>query len=142
MRFERRVYYGTSTRVRKAADVETHKANTSEVTGDVISFRTSCAAILPFASETKVVSALSADVVVAEVVVEEFGVGIRLSAVDPKAGQGRFVGGIRDWGWLLFGRRVLGRGRLGDAIDSSRLLVRGGGGCCGHGEGESEGDGG
>ena len=66
---------------------------TSEVTGDMISFRTSRAAILPFASETKVVSALSTDVVVAEMIVEEFGVGEGLGTVDPKTDQGRLLRG-------------------------------------------------
>jgi hypothetical protein len=67
------------------------------VAGDVISLRASCAAVLPLTSETEVVGALSADVVVAEVVVEYFGVGIRLAAVHPKAEQGRLVRGRRDW---------------------------------------------
>lgn len=66
---------------------------TSEMTGDMISLRASCTTILPLASETKVVGALPADVVVAEVVVEEFGVGVGFSAVNPQTDQGRLVGG-------------------------------------------------
>lgn len=62
----------------------------------MISLRASCAAILPLASETEVVGALSADVVVAEVVVEHFGVGERLAAVSPETDQGRLLRGRRD----------------------------------------------
>jgi hypothetical protein len=75
-----------------------HEKNvTSEVAGDVISLRASCTTILPLASETKVVGALSADVVVAEVVVEDFSVGVGFAAVDPKTDQGRLVRGRRGW---------------------------------------------
>ena len=70
---------------------------TSEVAGDVISLCTSCAAILPLTGETKIVGALSADVVVAEMVIEDFGVKVRLAAVGPKTDQGGLVGGRRDW---------------------------------------------
>jgi len=82
-----------------ALNVDSRKETkvTSEVTGDVISLRASCTAVLPLASETKVVSTLSADVVVAEMVVENFGVSVWLSAVDPKTDQGRFVRGRRGW---------------------------------------------
>ena len=69
---------------------------TSEVAGDVISLRASCAAILPLTSETKVIGALSADMVVAKMVIEDFGVEVRLSAVGPKTDQGRLVGGRGD----------------------------------------------
>jgi len=65
--------------------------------GDMISLRASCTTILPLASKTKVVSALSADVVVAEVIVEVFRVGVGFSAVDPETDQGRLVRGGRDW---------------------------------------------
>jgi len=79
-------------------NVDSREENvTSEVTGDVISLRTSCTAILPFASETKVVGALSADVVIAQVVVEKFGVGVGFTAVGPKTDQGRLVRGRRGW---------------------------------------------
>ena len=57
---------------------------TSEMTGDMISLRASCTTVLPLASETEVVRALSADVCVAEVVVEEFGFREGLAAVDPE----------------------------------------------------------
>lgn len=70
---------------------------TSEVTCDVISLGAGRTAIFPPASETKVVGALSADVVIAEVVVEELWVGVGLGAVGPKTDQGRFKGGRRDW---------------------------------------------
>ena len=63
----------------------------------MISLRASCTAILPLASETKVVGALSANMVVAEVTVEDFGVGVGFTAVDPKTGQGRLVRGGGDW---------------------------------------------
>lgn len=57
---------------------------TSEVAGNVIPFRASRTTVLPFAGETKVVSTLSADMVVAQVVIEEFRVGVGFSAVNPK----------------------------------------------------------
>ena len=63
----------------------------------MISLRASCTTILPLASETKVVGALSADVVVAEVAVEEFGVGVGFATISPKTGQGRLVRRRRDW---------------------------------------------
>jgi hypothetical protein len=56
----------------------------SEMTGDMISLRASCTTVLPLTSETEVVGALSADVCVAEVVVEEFGFREGLAAVDPE----------------------------------------------------------
>lgn len=102
---------------------------TSEVAGDVISFRAGCAAIFPFAGEAKVVGTLSADVVVAQVVVEQFCVGVGLSAVDPKASQGGFVRGGRGWGLFLLEGGDFGRGLLWGAFDPCRLLGRRGG-CC------------
>lgn len=103
---------------------------TSEVAGNVISLRASCTTILPLASETKVIGAFSADMVVAEVVVESFGVGVGLAAVDPKTNQGRLARGRRYWGWLLFGG---GGGRSWGICDVCRLpWGRRGGGCCGH----------
>ena len=65
--------------------------------GDMISLRASCTTILPLASKTKVVGALSADMVVAEVVVKVFRVGVGFAAIDPKTDQGRLVRGGRDW---------------------------------------------
>ena len=59
----------------------------------MISLRASGAAVLPPTSETEVVGALSTDVVVAEMIVENFRVGERLGAVEPKAGQGGLVRG-------------------------------------------------
>ena len=70
---------------------------TSEVTCDVISLGASCTAIFPLASETKIVGALSADMVVAEVVVEDLGVGVGLATIDPKTDQRGFVRGRRAW---------------------------------------------
>jgi hypothetical protein len=66
---------------------------TPEVAGDVIPFRTCCTTFFPFTGEAKVVSTLSANVVVAQVVIEDFGVGVRLSAVNPKANQGGLIRG-------------------------------------------------
>lgn len=66
---------------------------TPEVAGDVISFRASCTTIFPFAGEAKVVSTLPADVVVAQVVIEDFRVSVGLFAVDPEANQDGFVRG-------------------------------------------------
>jgi hypothetical protein len=66
---------------------------TSEVAGDVISLRASRTTILPSTSETEVIGALSANVVIAEVVVEDFGVCVGLSAVDPKTDQGGLLRG-------------------------------------------------
>jgi len=59
----------------------------------MISLGTGCTAIFPLTRETKVVGTLSADVVVAEVVVKDLGVGIRLCAVDPETNQGRLMRG-------------------------------------------------
>jgi len=63
----------------------------------VIPLGASCTAILPVAGETKVVGALSADMVIAQVVVEEFGVRVGFAAVGPKTDQGRLVRGRRGW---------------------------------------------
>ena len=101
------------------------------MTGDVISLGASCAAILPFTSETKIIGAFATDVVVAEVVIEDFGLEVRLAAVDPKTGQGGLVGGGGDRRWLL----PRGRGLRCGVLDLCRLWGWGGGGCCGHGSG-------
>jgi len=57
----------------------------SQMTCDVISFCTSCTTVLPFASETKIVCALSTDMVVAEMVVEYFWVRKGMCTVYPEA---------------------------------------------------------
>jgi hypothetical protein len=90
----------------------THKVVTSEMTGDVISFCASRTTIFPSASEAKVVGTLATDVVVAEVVIEDFGIWVGLSAVDPKADQDGFLRGVRDWGWLLLRGGGFGSGWL------------------------------
>ena len=77
-------------RVSRDADADVDLV-TSEVASDVISFCASCTTIFPFTSKAKVVSALSADMVVAQVVIKEFWVGVRLSAVNPTANQGGFM---------------------------------------------------
>lgn len=63
----------------------------------MISLCASCAAILPLTSETKVIGALSADVVVTEMVIEDFGVEVRLAAVGPETDHGWLVRGRGDW---------------------------------------------
>jgi hypothetical protein len=86
MRFERRVDCWVGGRLAKGCQtwILGGGSITSEMTGDMISLRTSCTTVLPLTSETEVVGALSADVCVAEVVVEEFGFREGLAAVDPE----------------------------------------------------------
>ena len=79
--------------------------------GDVITFGAGGTAVLPLAGKTKIVCALAADVVVAEVVVEGFGVRKHLVAVDPLA----TVGGI------VVLRRL---GGLGGLLELVRVLLR------------------
>ena len=57
---------------------------TSEVAGDVISLRASRTAIPPLAGKTKIIGALSTDVVITEMVVEDFGIEVRFTAVGPE----------------------------------------------------------
>ena len=59
------------------------RENASEMTGDVVSLCAGGTAILPLASEAKVICALSTDVVVAEMVVERLRVLEGLLAVEP-----------------------------------------------------------
>ena len=51
--------------------------------GDVIPLCASSCAVFPFASETEVICALPADVVVAEMIVKSLGVGEGLCAFEP-----------------------------------------------------------
>jgi hypothetical protein len=53
------------------------------MTGDMITLCTGSDAVFPFASETEVIGALSAYVIVAEMVVESLGVGEIFGAVEP-----------------------------------------------------------
>lgn len=53
--------------------------------GDVVALGTGCAAILPLAGETEVVGALAADMVIAKMDVEQFGVGADGGALLPQA---------------------------------------------------------
>jgi len=57
--------------------------------GDVVSLSTGGSAVLPLACETKIVCALAADVVVAEMVVEGLWIRICLGAVLPETSVGR-----------------------------------------------------
>lgn len=98
----------------------------------MIPLRASRTTILPLAREAEVVGALSANVVVAEVIIEVFCVRVGLSAVDPETDQGGFVRGVRDRGWLLFRGGSFGCGGSWFALDPHRLWGRRGGGCCGH----------
>lgn len=65
---------------------------TSEMRGDVIALSAGSTTVLPFAGEAQIAGALAADVIIAQVVVERFGVGEDLVAVDPLAAMaGRSV---------------------------------------------------
>lgn len=70
------------------------------MTSDMITLCTRSTTIFPFASETKVVRALPADVVVAKVVIERFRVCIGLGAVDPQTFVVRDVLRFRGGRWL------------------------------------------
>lgn len=56
----------------------------SEMAGDMVPLSAAGATVLPFACETQVVGALAADMVVAEMVVEDLWVGEREGAVLPE----------------------------------------------------------
>ena len=56
---------------------------TSKMAGNMISLGTGCCAVSPFASETEVISALPAYVIIAEMIVEGLRVRKRLCAVEP-----------------------------------------------------------
>ena len=96
---------------------------TSEVTGDMVALSAGRPAILPLAGQAQIAGALPADVIIAEVVVESFGVGEDLVAADPLtgmaggglvSGRGRGRGGGRRRGALGLGAvRRLGGGRRG-----------------------------
>jgi hypothetical protein len=58
---------------------------TSKVASDMIAFCTGGRTAFPFASETEVVGALPANVIVTEMIIESLGVGERLCAVEPLA---------------------------------------------------------
>jgi hypothetical protein len=55
------------------------------MTGNMVALCTSSDAVLPFASETEIVGAFPANVVIAEVIVKNFGVGERFGAFEPLA---------------------------------------------------------
>jgi hypothetical protein len=92
------------------------ETKTSKVASDMIAFCTGGRTVLPFASETEVVGALPANVIVTEVIIESLGVGERLCAVEPLAlvkrrgverkrlvmgargGRGRAISVRRSWG--------------------------------------------
>lgn len=80
------------------------------MTRDVVSLRTSGAAVLPFAGQAKVVGALTTDMIVAQMIIQGFCIRKELCALDPLARQGRVVGGSRR-GWSR--RRGAGLGTLG-----------------------------
>lgn len=95
------------------ADVWLEGCVDSEMTGDMVTLCTGCTAVLPLAGETEIVGALSADVVVAEMVVEGLGVDKGLSTILPET----FVGRGRGWGGTSGGgggrRRKSRRGHVG-----------------------------
>ena len=74
---------------------------TSEMAGDVVALGAASVAVLPLASEAEVVGGLSADVVVAEVGVEQFWVGEcggapgPLTAVVGRHWRGTVVGNVK-----------------------------------------------
>jgi hypothetical protein len=96
------------------------EVHTSEMTSDMVALGTGRATVLPLASETEVVCALSADVVVAEMVVEHLCVFEALGTLFPLADKnGCCLGGI-DGG---DGGRLMSRGRSrsdGHVCSSSR----------------------
>lgn len=61
------------------------KGRTSEMARDVVAFCAAGAAVSPLASETEIVCRLSADVFVAEMVVEQLWVGESVGAAVPFA---------------------------------------------------------
>jgi len=85
--------------------------NTSEMTGDMISLGTRCATVLPLAGEAEIVGALTADMVVAEMVIKSLWVSKGQLTVLPLT----IVGGLRGiwfWGGTRRGdRRRGGKGR-------------------------------
>lgn len=67
------------------ANMRFQRGVNSEMASDVIALCTRRVAVFPLASETKVVGALSADVLVAEMVVEQLGIVECGGAVEPLA---------------------------------------------------------
>ena len=76
--------------------------HTAKMTCNMVALRAGRSTVLPSAGEAEIVSALPADVVIAEMVVESLGVGVSSCAVEPETavgccGIGRLDGG-RDGG--------------------------------------------
>lgn len=57
----------------------------SKMACDVITFGTGGSTVLPFASETKIICALSADMVVAEMIIEDLWISEADRTIDPLA---------------------------------------------------------
>lgn len=58
--------------------------HTAKMTSNVVALCASCSAVLPFAGEAKIVCALPADVVVAEMMIESLGVEVSSRAILPE----------------------------------------------------------
>ena len=71
------------------------------MTCDMVALCTGGSTVLPFTSETEVISALSTDVVVAEMAVKDLGIGESGRAIEPLACVGL---GVREGG--VWSRRM------------------------------------
>jgi hypothetical protein len=65
------------------------------VTSDMVALCASSRTILPPASQTKIIGALSSDMIVAEMVIEGLGIAVGLSAILPQT----LVRDSRCWWW-------------------------------------------
>lgn len=81
------------------------EGNTSEMAGDMVTLRTCCAAVLPLAGEAEIVGTLTANVVIAEMVIEGLWVDKGLSTLLPET----FVSRRRSGGWASRGSGGGGR---------------------------------
>lgn len=104
------------------ADVRFEGSMDAEMGGDVVTLGTGSSTVLPVAGEAEIVGRLTADMVVAEVVVEDLGVGEGAVAAAPFAPMG-------GRGGLL----VLREGRVCKGRAGGCSRVRGEACCCGEG---------
>lgn len=65
-------------------EIKREIGQTSKMTGDVVSFCTSCATVLPLACETEIVCAFPSNVYIAKMVIKRFWVRKRLRTLKPK----------------------------------------------------------
>lgn len=111
------------------ADVWFERSVDAEMGGNVVTLGTGRTAALPLAGEAEVVGGLAADVVVAEVDVEQLGVGCRAVAALPETGVALLGGRGRSSGRRSVGHEArvgvcgegVGQGASGEQVGIHRI---------------------